>query len=475
MSPKPLELHPDRLFPADPAVRKIARELYEEEQKHPIISPHGHVPPQWLADNEPFTDPTTMLLTPDHYTNRILHSVAGVELKDLGVPVGSPMTPEKSREAWRLFCKNWWVFRGTAVQFWFESEFYDVFGIRVRPSEETADEIYDQINEALTTEEFLPRSLYHRFNLAVLATTDDPCDDLKYHKQLADDPSWDGRVIPTFRPAAYLEPARATFKELTEKLGETADQDVSTYAGHVEAMRKRRLYFKEHGAVSSDHSHRDPGTARLSDSEAENLYSQALAGKISPEDGDRLRRHMINDQARLATEDGLVMTMHPAVYRNHDEQAFADYGADVGGDIPIKVEYTRNLQPMLTEYGNHPNFQLVAFTMDQDVFQRELAALAGYYRSVYVGAPWWFIDDADAITRYREQVTPYGTFYKTSGMIDDTRAFASIPARHDVARRVDAGYLARLVAEHRLDMDVALEIAADLVSTIPSRAFKVNG
>lgn len=466
--------HPDRYFASDPTRREIARELYAAANEHPIISPHGHVPPEWLAENTPFTDPTSMLLTPDHYTNRILHGVAGVDLADLGVPVGSPMTPEKSRAAWRPLCENWWAFRGTAVAGWLASELSDVFGIEVTPSGQTADAIYDSIAECLASDEFRPRALYERFNLAVLATTDDPVSDLRHHGALAADPTWSGRVIPTFRPDAYLEPVRADWLALTEALGEAADQDVSTYAGHVEAMRLRRRFFKDMGAVSSDHSHRDPGTARLTDAEAERLYQLALSGRICPDDADRLRRHMVNDQARLACEDGLIMTFHPAVARNHDPKAFARLGADVGGDIPMETEFTNNLAPMLAEYGDQPNFQVVLFTMDQDVYQRELAPLAGYYPGVYVGAPWWFLDEPDAILRYREQVTPYATFYKTSGMIDDTRAFASIPARHDVARRIDARYLARLVAEHRLSLEEAREVAVDLVTTIPTRAFKLS-
>ncbi|WP_124039402.1 glucuronate isomerase [Neoactinobaculum massilliense] len=473
MAKQPLSLDPDRLFPADPHTRDIARQLYAEVEHMPIISPHGHVPAEWLADNTPFDNPTTLLLTPDHYTNRLIHSTGGVELSELGVPVGSPITEEQARKAFRLFCANWKYLRGTTVAYWFANEFVDVFGIDVRPAEDTADEIYDAIQEKLNSPEFLPRALYHRFNINTMATTDDPCSDLAAHEKLAADPEWDGRVVPTFRPDKYLEPATPDFKSLVEKLGEAADVDTSTYAGHFEAMRKRRLYFKEHGAVSSDHSHHDPGTARLSDTEAERLYAQALKGEITPEDGDRLRRHMVNDQARLATEDGLVMTMHPAVYRNHDEAAFANYGADVGGDIPTSVEFTRNLQPLLTAYGNNDNFHLVLFTIDETVYSRELAPLAGYYKSVYVGAPWWFIDEPDAINRYRSAVTGYAGFYKTSGFIDDTRAFCSIPTRHDLSRRVDSAFLARLVAEGRLTLDEALETGKDLVSTIPATAFKL--
>lgn len=473
MSPAPLTPHPDRLLPADPGVRDIARELYQVAAELPIISPHGHVPAEWLADDEPFSDPTSLLLTPDHYTNRMLHSAGGVDLAELGVPVGSEMDEELSRSAFRKLCENWKYLRGTPVQFWFESEFHDVFGVKVRPSAETADEIYDQIAECLTRDEYRPRALYKRFNIEALATTDDPCSDLSAHQKLANDPGWDGRVVPTFRPDAYLEPARPAWRELTGKLAETADVDISSYASHVEAMRVRRQFFKDHGAVSSDHSHADNGTARLDDQQAERLFQQALKGEITTDDGAALRRHMLNDQARLATEDGLVMTLHPGVYRNHDEATYQRYGADVGGDIPTSVDFVNGLQPLLSAYGNAKGFQLVLFTMDETVFSREIAPLAGWYRSVYVGAPWWFIDENDAMLRFRRSTTGYSGFGKASGFIDDTRAFCSIPARHDAARRVDAVFLAHLVTEHRLTMDDATQVAVDLVSTQPKKAFKL--
>ncbi|SHE25280.1 glucuronate isomerase [Actinomyces glycerinitolerans] len=471
---QPLTLNPDRLLPADPATRAVARELLAEVADAPIISPHGHVPPEWLAQDVSFADPTSLLLTPDHYTNRLLHSLGGVELEQLGVPVGSELSPERSRAAFRLLCEHWHLLAGTPVQTWFTEVFHDVFGVRVRPSAATADAIYDQIDAALRTEPFTARALYERFNIAVLATTDDPCSDLAAHRALAADPDWNGRVIPTFRPDAYLEPARPGWRELTEALGQAADQEVSTYAGHVEAMRRRRAFFKACGAVSSDHSHADAGTQRLEDAEAEVLYARALAGRIDAADATRLRRHMVNDQARLAADDGLVMTLHPAVYRNHDTGALSRYGADVGGDIPTSVEFTRALQPLLDAYGNADGFHLIPFTMDETVYSRELAPLAGWYRAVYVGVPWWFIDEPDAITRFREATTGSATFYKTSGFIDDTRAFCSIPARHGIARRCDAGFLARLVVEHRLSMDEAAAVAHDLVDAIPRRAFKLD-
>lgn len=469
----PLTINPDRLFPADPTVRGIARELYASVKDLPIISPHGHVPVEWLADDVTFTDPTTFLLTPDHYTNRMLHSVAGVELSELGVPVGTEITPEQSREAFRIFCSNWKVFRGTQVQFWFESQFVDVFGIDVRPSAETADQIYDRIAECLASPEYSARSLYQRFNIEALATTDDPCDDLAGHAKLAADSEWDSRVVPTFRPDKYLEPAREDWVELTRALGEAAGVEIGTYASHVEAMRIRRRYFIDHGAVSSDHSHRDARCERLSDADAEALFAKALARDITADEADTLRRHMINDQAKLAVEDGLVMTLHPAVFRNHDSAAMARYGADVGGDVPLAVEFASALQPMLDAYGNADGFQLVVFTMDETVYSRELAPLAGWYRGMYIGAPWWFIDENDAMMRFRRSTTGYGTLHKGSGFIDDTRAFCSIPARHDAARRVDCAFLANLVAEHRIALDEAQETAVDLVVAQPKRAFKL--
>lgn len=473
MPPAPLAPHPDRLLPAEPGVRAIARELYSQVVDLPIVSPHGHVPAEWLADDNPFSDPTTLLLTPDHYTNRMLHSAAGVDLADLGVPVGTPLSEAQSRAGFRKLCENWHVLRGTPVQFWFESSFAEVFGVTLRPSAETADQIYDQIAECLTRDEFRPRALYQRFNIEAIATTDDPCSDLSAHATLAADPTWTGRVVPTFRPDAYLESARPGWRALTQDLARVTDVDISDYASHVEAMRVRRLFFKEQGAVSTDHSHSDAGTERLSEARAEFLFKEALAGTISAPDSDALRRHMINDQARLACDDGLVMTLHPAVARNHDPATQARFGTDVGGDVPHAVEFTRALQPLLSSYGNADGFHLVVFTMDETVFSRELAPLAGWYRGMYVGAPWWFIDEADAIMRYRRSVTGYAGFTKTSGFIDDTRAYCSIPARHDVARRVDSAFLATLVAEHRLAMDEAVETAIDLVSTQPKKVFKL--
>lgn len=466
-----LSVHPDRLLPADARLRDIARELYQVVADLPIISPHGHVPPQWFADNINFANPTALLLTPDHYINRLLHA-NGVQLEDMGVGQ-TEFTDEQARGAFRIFCRHWKEYRGTPMKYWFEDELANVFELDIVPSEQTADELYDRISELLATDAFRARDLHDRFNIEFIATTDDPCDDLGYHQRIRQDDSWDGVVAPTFRPDHYLEPNRADWKERVARLGEVSGIDVATYAGWVAAMENRRAYFKENGAVSTDHAHLDPGMIRLAEATAEDLYAQAQAGTISVEDGARLRRHMMFEQARMASEDGLVMTLHPAAYRNHHTPTHLRFGPDVGCDFPYATEWVANLQPMLSEFGTNPNFKLVLFTMDETTFSREIGPMASFYPSVYAGAPWWFLDTPDGVTRYREAITESCGFGKTSGMIDDTRALLSIPARHDMARRLDSGYLARLVGENRLTMDEAVDTAHDLVVRQPKRAFNL--
>jgi glucuronate isomerase len=464
-------LDPDRLLPADPGTRAIARRLHAATAQLPIISPHGHVPPQWLADDVPFADPTSLLISPDHYVFRLLHA-QGVPLEELGVG-GTTLDAEGSRRAWRLFCEHWPAFRGTSSKFWLESVLADVFGIADRPSVATADSIYDGIAAALRTPAFRPRALAERFRISVLATTDDPVDTLEHHCVLQADPTFTTRVAPTFRPDRYLEPARPDFPELVKALGVAADVDTSTYAGYLAALEDRRRFFKANGGVSTDHSHVDVVTLTLEPAEADRIYRAALSGAATEAETTAFRRHMLVETARMATEDGLVMTLHPGVQRDHHGPTAARFGPDTGHDIPVSVEFTRGLRPLLERFGTAPGFQLVLFTLDESVFSREIAPLAGFYPSVYAGAPWWFLDAPEAVRRYRGAVTETAGFYRTSGFIDDTRAFLSIPARHDMSRRLDAAYLAQLVAEHRLDEDEAHQTAVDLVTTIPTKAFKL--
>jgi glucuronate isomerase len=467
----PLQLHPDRLLPADPAVRGIARRLHEQVADLPVVSPHGHVPAAWLADDVAFRDPTSLLVTPDHYVTRLLHS-HGVDLADLGV-ARPPLDEAASRRAFRLLCEHWPVYRGTPVRYWLEVQLADLFGVRVRPSAQTADAVYDQVAAALAEEAFRPRALYERFGLEVLATTDDPCDDLAAHRALADDPSWHGRVVPTFRPDRYLEVGAPGWSRLADRLAEVSGVGTGSWAGFLGALRARRDHFRAHGAVSADHSHADARTDKLSPDDAARLFDRARGGAATPAEATALRRHLLWEMARMSAEDGLVMTLHPGVHRDHHAPTAAAFGPDAGADLPRTVEFPGALRPVLDDFGTDPGFQLVLFTLDETTWSREVAPLAGFYPSVYVGAPWWFLDAPDAVRRFRAAVTETAGYAKTSGFVDDTRAFCSVPARHDMARRLDAGHLAQLVAEHRLAEDEAAETLVELTTTAPRRAFRL--
>jgi glucuronate isomerase len=466
-----LKLHPDRLLPAEPSVRAIARRLYEAVRDLPLNSPHGHVDPRVLLDDEPFPDPATLFVTPDHYVTRLLHA-DGVPLEALGVGQGA-LSEQTSRQVWRQLCAHWPIFRGTPVRYWLEHELVEIFGVSLRPSPQTADSIYDQVAERLRQPAFRPRALYEQFRLSVLATTDDPSDDLSAHAALAADPSWTGRVIPTFRPDRYLEPALPGWREAVTRLSEASGVDTGDYPGYVRALEQRRQFFIAHGAVSADHSHPDVRTDPLEPSEAARLYRAALADQATPDEALAFRRHMLLEMARMSVEDGLVMTLHPAVRRGHHTATVARFGPDTGSDIPIRVEFTDALRPLLERFGTSADFHLVVFTVDETVWSRELAPLAGFYPAVYVGVPWWFLDAPEAIRRFRAAVTETAGFSRTSGFVDDTRAYCSIPARHDMSRRIDAGLLAQLVAEHQLEEEEAMDTAVELVTHQPAKVFKL--
>lgn len=466
-----LDRSPDRLLPAEPGLRAIARRLHDAVRDLPVLSPHGHVDARVLADDVPFTDPASLFVTPDHYVTRLLHA-GGVPPADLGVGRGR-LSEDESRRAWRLLCAHWHLFRGTPSRYWLEAALAEVFDVAVRPTARTADAIYDQVAERLTTDAYRPRALFERFGIEVLATTDDPCDDLAAHAALAADPAFGGRVLPTFRPDRYLEPGMPGWADAVGRLGDVSGVDTRSYAGWVAAMEARRAHFRAHGAVSADHSHEDVGTEPLPGEDAGRIYRDALSGSVDPAAAVALRRHMLLEMARMSCDDGLVMTLHPGVRRNHHGPTLTAFGPDTGHDIPLRVDFTDPLRPLLERFGTHPNLHLVLFTLDESVFSRELAPLAGFYPSVYVGAPWWFLDAPEAVRRFRSAVTETAGFSRTSGFIDDTRAFCSIPARHDMSRRLDAGYLARLVAEHLLDEDEALETAVDLVEGRPREVFRL--
>jgi len=464
-----LQLDPDRLLPVDPATRALARSLYDRVAQLPIISPHGHVAPSLLRDDAPFSDPTNLLITYDHYVTRLLHA-AGVDLAELGAGTAAEADP---RAVWRLFCENWHLYYGTASGYWLTHELVTLFGITTEPSAESADALYDEIARRLALEDFRPRALFERFGIEVLATTDDPMDDLAVHAALAADPTFAGRVLPTFRPDAYLDPTAPAFRGNIERLTGTAGAAPDDFDGYLEALRERRAHFIRHGAVSADHGVREPLTLDLDRSEAAKLYRGAVAGTLSVDEAHAFSAHMLFQMAGMSVDDGLVMTLHAGVHRNHSASTFERFGPDTGHDIPVRTEYTKSLQPLLNAYGLEKDFHLVLFGVDETVFSREIAPLAGFYPSVYIGAPWWFLDAPDAVHRFRSAVTETAGFYRGSGFIDDTRAFLSIPARHDMARRLDAGFLARLTREGRLTPAQAERIAVDLVDSIPRKVFKL--
>jgi glucuronate isomerase len=463
--------HPDRLLPADPGMRRIARSLLQTVEGLPILSPHGHVDAAVIADNTSFPDPAALLVSPDHYVVRLIHA-SGVPLSRL-TPAKDGTAGPDSRSIWREFCKAWPLFDGTASGHWLRDQFQFVFGLGSMPSPESADAIYDELSAKLQEEDFRPRQLFKDFNIEVLATTDDPLDDLSSHKALAEDPTFHGRVLPTFRPDAYMNIAHPSWKENVERLLSAAGQVDNGYKGYIHALENRRRYFIEHGAVSADHGVRTPATLKLTESEAAQLFELARSGTFTTAERDAFEAHMLYQMGRMSVEDGLVMTVHPGSFRNHHQPSFEAFGPDTGHDIPFAVNYTESIRPLLQDFGAAKDFHLVLFTLDETVFSRELAPLAGFYPSVYLGAPWWFLDAPDAMQRFRSAVTETAGFSRFSGFIDDTRAFCSIPARHEASRRVEASFLARMVAEHRVSEERAHEIMKDTVDTSPRRVFKL--
>jgi glucuronate isomerase len=461
-------LDADRLLPVEPRVREFARELYQAVATAPIISPHGHVSPELLTADARFADPADVFITHDHYVTRLLIA-AGCDFADLGL---DPARPADPRDVWRLLAANWHRFAGTASGYWLTHELAELFDVSDELDAGNADRIYDRIDARLADSDFTPRALFDRFGIEVLATTDDPLDDLATHARLAADPGIRGRVLPTFRPDAYLDPEGADFVARVERLLAATGRP-ATFAGYLAALEQRRAHFIGHGAVSADHGVVEPFTADLDPAEASALFDRVVRGGASAADARLFRGHMLWQMARMSVDDGLVMTVHAGVRRNHHGPSFARLGADRGHDIPVRTEFTDNLRPLLESFGLEPGFHLVLFAVDETVYSREIAPLAGFYPSVYIGAPWWFLDAPDAILRWRSAVTETAGFFRSSGFIDDTRAFLSIPARHDTARRVDAAFLGRLVAEGRVSLPTAHRIARDLVDAIPREVFKL--
>ncbi|MGL4240847.1 MAG: glucuronate isomerase [Beijerinckiaceae bacterium] len=467
-----MALHPDRLLPAEDRTRGIARALYAGVRSLPIVSPHGHTDPAWYALNEPFPDPAALFVKPDHYVFRMLLS-QGVALEDLGVPRADGGEVETDPSAiWRLFAKHWHLFRGTPTRRWFEQSLEEIFGIEERLTEANADRIYDAVAGKLSTPAFRPRALYERFRIEAISTTDGALDDLAHHDAVRAS-GWSGRVLPCYRPDAVVDPEFEGFRAGVRRLGEITGEDTAGWSGYLAAHRKRRAFFIARGATATDHGHATARTANLAPADAARLFDVVTHGTPTAEECDLFRGQMLTEFARMSLDDGLVMQIHPGSFRNHSPALFARFGRDKGADIPTRTDYVRALKPLLDAVGMEPRLTVIVFTLDETSYGRELAPMAGVYPALRLGPAWWFFDAPEGMRRFRELTTETAGFYNTVGFNDDTRAYLSIPARHDMARRVDCAFLARLVAEHRLDEDEAHEVAHDLAYRLAKQAYRL--
>jgi glucuronate isomerase len=461
-------IHPDRLFPADPTERQIAKSLYEQVRTLPIASPHGHAQAAWFAKNQPFPDPAQLIVQSDHYVFRMLYS-QGVSLEEL--EIGQPEVKD-ARQVWRIFASHYYLFRGTPTRLWLDYAFQELFGLEQLLSRDTADLYFDTISEKLRTPEFLPRALYQRFDLEVLATTDSPLDSLADHKAIRES-GWKERILPTFRPDPVVDPDFDGFGGSVVRLGEKTGTGTSSWPGYLDALRITRAQFRELGCTATDHGHPTARTGNLSSVEAADLFRKVLAGDADAEQRELFRAQMLTEMARMSLEDGLVMQIHPGSSRNHNRRLYERYGRDVGADIPTPMNYVDALRPLLDEVGNERDLTIILFTLDESTYSRELAPLAGHYPCLKLGPPWWFHDSPEGMMRFRELVTETAGFYNTVGFNDDTRAFLSIPGRHDAARRVDCAFLAKLVAEYRLREEEASEVAHALAYGLVKKAYRL--
>jgi glucuronate isomerase len=456
------------LFPAEPSSREVARRLYAEIKDLPIVSPHGHTDAQWFAENEPFPDPATLFIQRDHYVFRMLYS-QGVSLEKLGIGQAKIEDP---RAVWRLFAEHFYLFRGTPTRLWLNFSFHELFGLKQILSPATADLYFDTMAEKLATPEFRPRALFERFGIEVLATTDSPLDPLMHHQSIRDS-GWKGKVIPTFRPDPVVEPDFDGFLKNVAALGSLTKEDTHSWKGYLRALQRTRERFRKLGCTATDHGHPTAATADLSASAAESLFAKIVAGQASAEEKELFRAQMLTEMAAMSVEDGLVMQIHPGAFRNHNQKIYEKFGRDVGGDIPTRTDYVHHLRPLLNRFGNEPRLTIILFTLDETSYSRELAPLAGHYPCLRLGPAWWFHDSPEGLMRFREYTTETAGFYNTVGFNDDTRAFLSIPARHDVARRVDCSFLARLVIDHRLEEEEAVEVAKDLAYRLVKKAYRL--
>ena len=474
MSTSKLELSPDRFFSPEPSQRNLARDLYESVASLPIISPHGHVDPRLFSDeNASFGSPADLLIIPDHYVFRMLYS-QGITPDRLGVPRldGQPVE-SNHRVIWQLFADHFYLFRGTPSGVWLNHELATVFDVKIPLNQRTAQVIYDQIAEKLATPEFRPRALFEKFNIEVLSTTDAAADTLDAHQAIRDS-GWKGKIIPTFRPDNVINLTVANWKKNIGELGAASGIQINDFAAFIRALENRREFFKKMGAHATDHAALTAYTAELSKTEVNDIFKRALKGQVAQKDADRFAGHMLMEMARMSIDDGLVMQLHVGSFRNHNEIIFQQYGWDKGADIPVAVELTHNLYPILNKYGNDPRLRFFLFLLDEAVYARELATMAGHYPALKIGPPWWFHDSLNGMARYFDQVMETAGLYNTVGFNDDTRAFPSIPARHDTWRRASANWLAGMVVRDLISRDEAEDMCIDMAYRLPKRAYRFD-
>jgi glucuronate isomerase len=469
-----ISLPDDRYFDPNPRQKEVAQHLYATVADLPLICPHGHVDPRMFADeNYSFGTPVDLLIIPDHYVFRMLYS-QGIPLEKLGTPrLDGEEVEQDHRAIWGIFAEGFYLFRGTPTGMWLTHELHSVFGIEDKLTGESAQDIYDQIAACLESPEFRPRALFKRFNVEVLCTTDAATDPLDHHRAIRES-GWKGRVLPTFRPDAVVNLDTPGWRQNIQALSDISGIEVGNYRAFILALENRRAYFKEMGARATDHAALTAYTEHLSEQEAEAIFQRALQGQATAEDSMRFTGHMLMENARMSIEDGLVMQFHSGSYRNHNSLIFERFGPDKGADIPIHGEFTRNLRPLLNAYGNDPRLTLILFTLDETTYSRELAPLAGHYPAIRLGPPWWFHDSLQGMLRYRQQVVETAGLYNTVGFNDDTRAFPSIPARHDLWRRVDANWMAGMVVRGIVDMDDAEEMIQDSAYRLAKKAYKLD-
>jgi glucuronate isomerase len=466
-------MHSDRFFSPEPRIRNKARELYQSASSLPILAPHGHVDPSLFSDyNTTFGNPVDLFIIPDHYVIRTLYS-NGIQLEDLGIVQNNQKINVDPREVWKLFCTNFHLFRATPTGLWLSTSLHEVFGIQQKLTGETADKIYDTLLDKLQSAEYSPRALFEKFNIELLATTDSAADPLEHHQAIRSS-DWSGNIIPTFRFDSLVHLQNPSWRSQIDELARLSKIDINNFDSYIQALEVRRDFFLKLGATASDFSALSAYVEECTRTQINEIFQHALNGQSTKKDAERFVAHMLMEMARMSSEDGMVMQFHAGIFRNHNQPLYQQFGPDIGGDIPVIVEFTHNLHPLLQRFGNNPNFKLILFTLDESTYTRELAPLAGHYPAFKLGPPWWFNDSLNGITRYLDQVIESAGLYKTTGFNDDTRGFCSIPARHDLWRRLSANWLAGLFTRHIIDEQDAHQMMFDLTIGLARRAYQVN-